>query len=404
MMESHRKVVVIPTYWGRAGGVSLTGDAIYDHPTPLDEVGTLKRALESLNVIDGDFTLVLIVVPIHQDLNDAVEKRVRSIVSSVNRRYPVTIFLPGDLTEMYSRFGDRIPDMRQMVNLDGYSQVRNLCILVPYLLGAENIVLLDDDELILDPDFLTKAVEFIGDTYEGRKILAKAGYYLQPDGGHRLSGVEPWWKRLFFNQKKIMNRAFAIIDAEPRIKDTPFVFGGNMVVARELVEAGVPFDPYITRGEDIDYLTNVKAEGYAFVLDRELRVMHKPPPSHHEEWVKLRENIIRFLYVRQKMKEQRKYGAKHPLSLRDLNPYPGYFISSTIRAKIFLTCLLLALDYAAKMRLRDAGSALRNISLIFYNYSADVEKFYSFRKRWEDILPTLASDTSYRQTLMSKVT
>ncbi|MEE9586186.1 MAG: hypothetical protein V3W09_04720 [Nitrososphaerales archaeon] len=402
-MESLQRVVVIPTYWGRAGGVRLDGDAVYDHPTPVDEEGTLKRTLESLNVIDGDFTLVLIVVPVHPDLNDDVEKQVKSIVSSVERRYRVLIFLPNVLKEMYNHLEEKIPDINQMVNLEGYSQVRNLCILIPYLLGAEKIVLLDDDEIILGSDFLDKATEFIGDTHEGRKTLAKAGYYLQPYGGHRLTGREPWWKRLFFNQKKIMNEAFAIIDAEPRIKDTPFVFGGNMTVDRDLVKVGVPFDPYITRGEDIDYLTNVKTEGYAFVLDRELSIMHKPPPSHHEEWVKLREDIVRFLYVRQKLKEQQKYGAKHPLSIEDLNPYPGYFISSTIRTKIFITCLLLALDYTAKLKLRDAGRTLQSISLILYDYRGDVKKFHRFKKRWIEILPTLASDKSLKQTLTSKI-
>ncbi|MFQ6134491.1 MAG: glycosyltransferase family 2 protein, partial [Nitrososphaerales archaeon] len=197
--------------------------------------------------------------------------------------------------------------------------------------------------------------------------------------------------------------ALSIIDAEPRIKDTPFVFGGNMVVARELVEAGIPFDPSITRGEDMDYLVNVKTEGYAFVLDRELRVMHKPPPSHHEEWVKLREDIRRFLYVRQKLKEQRRYGVKHLLTPEDLDPYPGYFIGSTIRVRVFFTCLLLALDYTVKMKFRDAGKTLRSISLIFYDYSGDVEKFYGFKKRWIDILPTLASDKSFKQALTSKI-
>ncbi len=164
------------------------------------------------------------------------------------------------------------------------------------------MILLDDDEIILDSDFLNKAVEFMGDMYTGKKILAKAGYYLQPNGGHKLIGQEPWWKRPFFNKKKLMNRAFSIINTEPRIKDTPFVFGGDMVVSRELVETGIPFDPYITRVEDIDYLTNVKMDGYSFALDSELRIMHKPPPSYQEDWVKIREDIVRFLYVRQKLK------------------------------------------------------------------------------------------------------
>jgi hypothetical protein len=177
-----------------------------------------------------------------------------------------------------------------------------------------------------------------------------------------------------------------------------------MVVARELVKAAIPFDPYTTRGEDIDYLTNVKAEGYEFVLDRELRIMHKPPLSHHEQWVKLREDIIRFLYSRRKLIEHQRYGVKKPIKPEDLDPYPGYFIDSSIKARSFFTCLLLALDYIAKMRFRDAVKTLQTISMLFYDYGRDVAKFYIFRKRWmDDILPILSSDATLKRILTSKI-
>ena len=41
--------IVIPTYWGRPLGESpKPGDAIFDHPTPLDGDSTLPRLLKSL--------------------------------------------------------------------------------------------------------------------------------------------------------------------------------------------------------------------------------------------------------------------------------------------------------------------------------------------------------------------
>jgi len=37
--------MVIPSYWARESGVGWKeGDAIYDHPSPLDSEGTLLRA------------------------------------------------------------------------------------------------------------------------------------------------------------------------------------------------------------------------------------------------------------------------------------------------------------------------------------------------------------------------
>jgi len=52
-----KTTMVIPSYWAReaALGTKKT-DAVYDHPTPLDEEGTLARALRSLDILeDKDF-------------------------------------------------------------------------------------------------------------------------------------------------------------------------------------------------------------------------------------------------------------------------------------------------------------------------------------------------------------
>ena len=47
-----------------------------------------------------------------------------------------------------------------------------------------------------------------------------------------------------------MNKAFGgIIGREPRLKETPFVFGGNMVIHRNLFTV-VPFDPVVTIGAE----------------------------------------------------------------------------------------------------------------------------------------------------------
>jgi len=48
-----RKVVLIPTYWSRKKADGWReGDAVYDHPTPLDEEGTLARTLESMKLLE----------------------------------------------------------------------------------------------------------------------------------------------------------------------------------------------------------------------------------------------------------------------------------------------------------------------------------------------------------------
>lgn len=58
--QRHMKtVMIIPSYWSRENSVGWKkGDAIYDHPTPLDETGTLKRLSDSISILlDPNFEL-----------------------------------------------------------------------------------------------------------------------------------------------------------------------------------------------------------------------------------------------------------------------------------------------------------------------------------------------------------
>ena len=57
-----KATMVIPSYWRRKkeDGWKNTDD-VYDHPTPLDEDGTLARILNSLSILQNkDFNLVIL--------------------------------------------------------------------------------------------------------------------------------------------------------------------------------------------------------------------------------------------------------------------------------------------------------------------------------------------------------
>ncbi len=42
--------MVIPTYWGQDNTGEADEEIVFDHPTMLDETGTLGRLLESLSI------------------------------------------------------------------------------------------------------------------------------------------------------------------------------------------------------------------------------------------------------------------------------------------------------------------------------------------------------------------
>ena len=72
--------MVIPTYWSLSEGTDLQEDRVFDHPTPLDQEGTLGRALESLDVLNrSDFSVVLIVASTLYSIENEVVSRIEEI-------------------------------------------------------------------------------------------------------------------------------------------------------------------------------------------------------------------------------------------------------------------------------------------------------------------------------------
>ena len=76
--------MVVPTYWGRAGSELILNEKIvFDHPTPLDENGTLARLLESLDILNGAGSLKIVIIPVPNDpqITDEVVGKVDDIIA-----------------------------------------------------------------------------------------------------------------------------------------------------------------------------------------------------------------------------------------------------------------------------------------------------------------------------------
>ncbi len=377
-----KKAVVVPTYWGRPSSQGWReGDIVYDHPTPLDREGTFLRLIESTSILeDKDFTLFLLVATTNPELDEAAEKRVRELLAGAKPEVEVVVFAPSQLRKLKALIDDQ--ELSSLLSLQGYSNIRNLCILIPHLFEAEAIIFVDDDEVFEDRDFIKTALEFIGEEYRGEKVLAKAGYYIQPDGGVLLKkGFRPYMR--YWDSVERMNQAFQqFVLSSERLQRCPFVFGGNMVLHRE-VFTRIPFDPSITRGEDIDYLINASMFGFSFFIDNRLKIRHLPPPKPYPEWMKIRVDIVRFLYEREKLKKQRPQEDMRRVFPEELDPYPGAFLKDDLEEKITKAMMLLALEYLTEGKDEDARQALENIKLAKEFKTEDpFQKLLDLQKRW----------------------
>ncbi|RXG64088.1 hypothetical protein ES695_14220, partial [Candidatus Atribacteria bacterium 1244-E10-H5-B2] len=341
-----RTVVVIPTYWGRKREIGFKeGDIVYDHATPVDEEGTLGRTLESMKILKKkDFKLVILICPTHKEIEYEAEERARKIVKGIKLDVETYLFTRRTLKKI-KRFGRNSQlkeNVLSLLSLQGYANVRNMCIFSSHILNSDITVLIDDDEVIENPDFMDIAREFIGKRVYGETVYGVAGYYLNKYGNYYDNvNIEPWmtyWNR-FGSKSKAFDK---IIGCGPRLKQTPFVFGGAMVIHKNLYQI-VPFDPQVCRGEDIDYLINAKMFGFDFFLDNKLSVKHLPPKKTHPIWKRTREDIYRFIYEKFKIDSQYEVSNMRTVTAKDFSPYPGEFLTDELENKIFKTNLLLAL-------------------------------------------------------------
>lgn len=396
--------MTIPSYWAREKEVGWKeGDAVYDHPTPLDEEGTLFRALESTRILkDQNFQLIVIAVPTSEDIAAQVEKKIANIIARSSRSIgmEVLLFGPSHLEQIHDfLIKDGKREFANLLQLRGYSNVRNLCMFIPHVLGSEAAVLIDDDEVFEDPDFMSKVREFIGKSAQGKPVDAVAGYYLQPDGDYHVKKrFRPWME--FWDQFERMNEAFdKIIGTEPRLKETPFVFGGNMIIHRNLF-AKVPFDPNVPRGEDIDFLINARMFGFSFFLDNQLSIKHLPPSKTHPVWMRLREDIFRFVYERAKIESQKERVGMTRVDPEELDPYPGCFLKKDLEGKIEKACKLLSDEYLAQGDKKGSEEALRNIEFARTDAMPGFDPFdnlCNLQRRWQELMDyTSGGDVSLR--------
>ncbi len=180
-----KNIIVIPTYWSRPSHTGWKeGNMVYDHPTPIDEDGTLERTLNSMKILkDEDYKLVLLLSPTAEEILDQAFKKVRSIVKKVSldvQTYIVTFDELNKIKDLAQEYTLSKQSM-SLMSLSGYANVRNMCLYIPFVLGADAAILIDDDEIFEKEDFISVATEFIGGRLYGKTIDGLAGYYLNKD-------------------------------------------------------------------------------------------------------------------------------------------------------------------------------------------------------------------------------
>jgi hypothetical protein len=382
-----KATIVIPTYWtGPTGKPTDRLINIYDHPTPVSEEGTLERTLESLVKLEGDFNVCIIGTMTEPDYFKQFETKLVEMLSKFKDRLKIYWFSHSELEKFHNKlFGENLSFQQKYLSLEGYSNIRNLCIIIPHILRSEAAILIDDDEVISDPKFVAKAIDYLGGEFDGQSIIGKTGYYVNGKGEHLGSDKIPWYDRIW-KKGYLMNQVLKTIKEEPRLKKTSLALGGGMVVHRNLFMK-VSFDPWITRGEDIDYLVNAKLQGIDFYLDNELFFIHLPPDGTKSRVLGCRQDFFRFYYERAKLKAAFKNRQFQKFNIKDLDPYPGPFLRKSVYIKAMLTSFLLTIR---GIFVKEDRGQIKNIKTCFWDalrYSSKNKRnYFRFQKGWPSFM------------------
>lgn len=386
--------VIIPTFWTprRARGSGRRGPYRYDHPTPIDQDGTLSECLRSLQGVEGLCKVVLIVATTDPSIEHAAEDRVAGILADFAELDSLVVG-PAEMGSIHRRMEQlEFADILSGVSLDGYGAVRNVGLMVSAALGCELAVFLDDDQVITDPAFLTTAMEGIGSrTKDGKVILAKSGYYTDAKGRHQVAR-EVAWSDLFWRQDEAYNEALAVVAAPPRIRPSTVAFGGCFALHRHMYCA-VSFDPWVVRGEDIDYVINARMHGGDVFLDGEWHVVHRPPqvPSAAAAF---RQDVFRFVYEHRKLEFSASQVDLRQVTPSSLQPYPGPFVDSSINRRARATALLRAL---AGKESKEYFDIARHAVAAASDFARDnCERYFAFQRRWPLLMDALWEDIALK--------
>ncbi len=368
-----RKAVIIPIYL-RVNKPEELSDA--------KGLSLAKRAVNSLRgMSDQDFTLIL---PVCFDLGGNDEEALlveldgllRAEIKRL-RKERTLIFSPYHLKSLRAFLDQKhFSNFSTRIGLKGFSKIRNTGLLLAQTLGTEVVVFIDNDEVVEDPNYLETACQYLNERWNGKVVSGKGGFYVNPDGAILLPPQHLWW-RFLWNKTKWMNRVWEkILSSKDRLVGTPMLLGGNLALHQDLFRH-VPFDPYIPRGEDTDYLINASRFGFSLFFDKEMRVRHLHPERSEMYFdEELKGDIERFLYERGKTKARFQV---------DLDPYPGRFLKWTLYPKAALTSAFLGLDYLTKGEWKKAGQCIANMGL-FFQQQAGWPNYLEFRKDWERVM------------------
>ncbi len=389
--------VIIPTYFTAPTRKRGVPSNLYDHPTPLNMTGTLARCLESLSRVRGLGQVILLVAA---EGGDEVADQAAAQVQEIAAKFPHmhTLVVGRAEAQIVQQRLEQLGfgDQSHAIGLEGCSSIRNLGLVLAQVLGFDSVVFLDDDEVVEDEAFLEKAMYGLGKlTKRGIPILAKSGFYFNDEGTY-LSKSQKRWYNHYWQQGRAFNNWITKAMAGPRLSRSNHVCGGCLALHRETYRR-LSFDPWILRGEDMDYLLDLRMYGSDIWFDNQWSLTHLPPRDKGEGH-RFYRDIYRWIYEYYKIEFSRAQIDLLQVKPSSLMPYPGPFLEPGITKRIKRTAFLRSLARPDKAKYREGAKAAANQATEYAQEHC--MKYFEFQYTWGEIMARMESDGGLRAALV----
>ena len=382
-------IVIIPTFITSGRRPKDTNVvAVYDHATPITQEGELPRCLESLRKVEGLGQILILVVA-----DQGIENKAMLKVQNMADRFDdlsIAVVGQSEANLVQQRFEQlNLGKHTKEIGLSGYSAIRNLGLVVANVMGFDSVVFIDDDVVVDDPKFLVNGMYGLGKlTRKGVPILAKTGFYLNAEGSYFSSKKEAWYDR-FWPQAKAFNAWIGKAMAGPRLTHSKHVCGGCLALHKEAYKR-LSFDPWITRGEDLDYMLDLRMYGSDIWFDNKWSMRHLPPASP-SEGRRFHQDIYRWLYEYRKMEYSRTQIDLMQVKPATLQPYPGPFIEPGVKKRVARTALLRSFGRPDKKAYRKAAKAAANDAEEYAMRCCS--KYFEFQYVWPELMARIEGDS-----------
>jgi hypothetical protein len=339
---------------------------------------------------NGITTPIVLLVVSENGVEREAAHKVGEIARAFSEDMSIRVIDAGVVSRFHSRAEELgLTNIKEGISLVGYGAMRNLGLIVAATLGFTEIIFIDDDEIVNSPTFVEDALYGLGKlSKKGIPVLVKSGYYTDKSGKWKSKQSGAWYNR-YWEQGELFNKWITKAMEAPRLSRSNVLYGGLMAIHREAYRR-VSFDPWIPRGEDLDYLLNIRMCGGSAWFDNRWSIQHLPPTERNEAQ-RFRQDIYRWIYEHRKLEFSKTQIDLLQIQPHSLDPYPGPFLENSISKRVFLTALMRTVGRPKDRKgYFKASQAARREAKAYAEMFCS--KYFEFQLGWAQILATLEAD------------